>query len=99
MTCPGMLRPPGALRQDRRHAGRPARAQPGASARSAVALIHYGVTRQLLYARSLARLQPTPTLEQMVRDRHAAGHSQRRIARDLNIGCRKVKLIIDREAA
>jgi hypothetical protein len=40
-----------------------------------------------------------PTLDQAVRDLHAAGHSQRSIARDLNLGRRKVKQIIDREAA
>jgi hypothetical protein len=39
--------------------------------------------------------QLAPTLEQAVRDLHAAGHSQRSIARDLNLGRRKVKLIID----
>lgn len=37
-------------------------------------------------------------LEGMVRDPHAAGHSQRSIARDVNIGRRKVKQIIDKTA-
>jgi hypothetical protein len=40
-----------------------------------------------------------PTLEETVRDRHTAGHSQRSIARDLNITRRKVNQIIDRCAA
>jgi hypothetical protein len=44
-------------------------------------------------------VQLAPTLDQTVRDLHAAGHSQRSIARDLNVGRRKVKQIIDREAA
>jgi hypothetical protein len=44
-------------------------------------------------------VQPTPTLEETVRDLHTAGQSQRSIARDLNIDRRKVKQIIDREAA
>ena len=39
-----------------------------------------------------------PTLEQAVRDRHAAGQSQRSIARDLNIDRRKVKRIIGHTA-
>jgi hypothetical protein len=38
--------------------------------------------------------QPMPTLEQTVRELHTAGHSQRSIARDLNIDRRKVKQII-----
>jgi hypothetical protein len=42
--------------------------------------------------------QPTATLEQTVRKLHAVGHSQRSIARDLNIDRRKVKQIIDRDA-
>jgi uncharacterized protein DUF2637 len=44
-------------------------------------------------------VQLAPTLDQAVRDLHAAGHSQRSIARDLNLGRRRVKQIIDREAA
>ena len=44
-------------------------------------------------------VQLAPTLDQAVRDLHAAGHSQRSIARDFNLGRRKVKQIIDREAA
>jgi hypothetical protein len=43
-------------------------------------------------------VQLAPTLEQMVRDLHAAGHSQRPIARDLSLGRRKVKQIIDTPA-
>src|SRR4051794_3923934 len=39
-----------------------------------------------------------PTLAQTVRDLHAAGHSQRSIARDLGVNRRKVKQILDREA-
>lgn len=39
------------------------------------------------------------SLEQTVRERHSAGHSQRAIARDLNIDRRKVKQIIDLETA
>jgi hypothetical protein len=41
---------------------------------------------------------PTPTLEQTVREWHSAGHSQRAIARELNIDRRKVKQIIERAA-
>jgi hypothetical protein len=44
-------------------------------------------------------VQPTPTLDETVRDLHAAGHSQRAISRDLNIDRRKVKQIIDQKAA
>jgi DNA-directed RNA polymerase specialized sigma24 family protein len=47
--------------------------------------------------RSVAQLPPT--MEETVRDLHTAGHSQRSIARDLNIDRRKVKQIIDAEAA
>lgn len=36
------------------------------------------------------------SLEQTVRARHSAGHSQRAIAKDLNIGHRKVRRIIER---
>ena len=44
-----------------------------------------------------AQLAPTgaPGLDQKVRARHAADHSQRAIARDLNIDRRKVKRILD----
>jgi hypothetical protein len=45
-------------------------------------------------------LRAVLSLEQTVRERHSAGHSQRAIARDLNIDRRKViKQIIDRVAA
>jgi hypothetical protein len=45
-------------------------------------------------------LVPTvPTLEHVVRSWHAEGRSQRSIARDLNIDRRKIKQIIDQEAA
>jgi hypothetical protein len=44
-------------------------------------------------------VQSVPTLDETVRDLHTGGHSQRSIARDLNITRRKVKQIIDREAA
>ena len=40
-------------------------------------------------------LSVAPTLEQTVRARHEAGHSQRAIARELNIDRRKVKGMID----
>jgi hypothetical protein len=40
---------------------------------------------------------PMLSLEQTVRARHTAGHSQRAIARDLNMDRRKVKQIIDRD--
>ena len=43
--------------------------------------------------------EPAPALERQVRDLHQSGHSQRAIARDLSIGRRKVKQIIDIEAA
>jgi hypothetical protein len=39
-----------------------------------------------------------PTLEQTVRAWHEAGHSQRAIARELNIDRRKIKRILDRAA-
>ncbi len=41
---------------------------------------------------------PMPSLEQTVRAWHKAGHSQRAIARELNIDRRKVKQIIERPA-
>jgi hypothetical protein len=44
-------------------------------------------------------VQLAPTPDQTVRDLHAAGHSQRSIAGDLNLGRRKVKQIIDHQAA
>ena len=40
----------------------------------------------------------TPTLEQTVCDRHEAGHSQRAIARELNLDRRKVKRILNQAA-
>ena len=43
-------------------------------------------------------LTAAPTLEQTVRTRYEAGHSQRAIARELNIDRRKVKHILDRAA-
>jgi DNA invertase Pin-like site-specific DNA recombinase len=39
-----------------------------------------------------------PTLEQFVRARYEAGHSQRAIARELSIDRRKVKRILDQAA-
>ena len=39
-----------------------------------------------------------PALERAIRDLHDAGHSQRAIARDLNIDRRKVKRIIEQTA-
>jgi hypothetical protein len=44
-------------------------------------------------------VQPAPTLEETVQGLHVAGHSQRSIARDLSIGRRKVRQIIDIQAA
>ena len=44
---------------------------------------------------ALLELSVAPTLEQTVRARHEAGHSQRAIARELNIDRRKVKGILD----
>ncbi len=41
---------------------------------------------------------PMPSLEQTVRAWHRAGHSQRAIARELNIDRRKVRQIIERAA-
>jgi hypothetical protein len=41
------------------------------------------------------QLAAAPSLEQVVRERHQVGHSQRAIARDLDINRRKVKQIID----
>jgi hypothetical protein len=38
-----------------------------------------------------AALPPAPDLEQAIRDWHGAGHSQRAIARQLNVDRRKVK--------
>jgi hypothetical protein len=43
-------------------------------------------------------LGEAPSVEQTVRAWHTAGHSQRAIARELNIDRRKVKRIIDRAA-
>ncbi len=42
---------------------------------------------------------PAASLEQAVRARHSAGHSQRAIARELGVDRRKVKQIIDRDHA
>jgi hypothetical protein len=41
-------------------------------------------------------LSVAPTMEQIVRARYEAGHSQRAIARELNIDRRKIKRMIDR---
>jgi hypothetical protein len=43
-------------------------------------------------------LAAAPTLDRTVRARHEAGHSQRAIARELNIDRRKVKRILDQSA-
>ena len=43
-------------------------------------------------------LSAPPTVEQTVRARHEAGLSQRAIARELNIGRRKVKHVLDQAA-
>jgi hypothetical protein len=43
-------------------------------------------------------LAETPSLEQTVRTWPEAGTSQRAIARELNIDCRKVKRIIEQPA-
>ena len=43
-------------------------------------------------------LPVAPTLEQTVRTRHDAGHSQRAIADELNLDRRKVKRILDQAA-
>jgi hypothetical protein len=43
-------------------------------------------------------LPVAPTLEQTVRARHDAGHSQRAIARELNLDRRKIKRILDQAA-
>jgi hypothetical protein len=43
-------------------------------------------------------LSVAPTLEQIVRERHEAAHSQRAIARELNLDRRKVKRILDQAA-
>jgi hypothetical protein len=47
--------------------------------------------------RPLAQTTPAvaPTLEQTIRDWHQAGHSQRAIARELNIDRRKIKNVIE----
>jgi hypothetical protein len=39
-----------------------------------------------------------PTLEQVIRTRHNAGHSQRAIARELHVDRRKIKRILDQAA-
>jgi hypothetical protein len=62
-----------------------------------------GCERPYQVASPLAReappeLRAAPTLEQTVRARSKAGHSQRAIARELNIDRRKVKRILDRAA-
>jgi hypothetical protein len=43
-------------------------------------------------------LPVAPMLEQTIRARHDAGHSQRAIARELNIDHRKIKRILDQAA-
>ena len=40
-------------------------------------------------------LSAAPTLEQTIRTRYEAGHSQRAIARELNLDRRRVKRILD----
>jgi hypothetical protein len=43
-------------------------------------------------------LPVAPTLEQTIRARHQAGHSQRAIDRELNLDRRKIKRMIDHVA-
>ena len=52
----------------------------------------------LLVQGASSELTVVPTLEQTVRACRVAGHSQRAIARDLNIDRRKVKRILDQAA-
>lgn len=70
------------IRAERRQAAEPSR----------------GTVRASTGAKSVCTAPVAPPLEQTVRDRHQAGHSQRAIARDLRIDGRKVKLIIDQVA-
>jgi Protein of unknown function (DUF2637) len=51
-----------------------------------------------LEQRERQNVSPAISLEQTVRAWHAAGHSQRAIARELNIDRRKVRLIIEQAA-
>jgi DNA-binding transcriptional regulator LsrR (DeoR family) len=46
----------------------------------------------------MPELADAPTLEQTVHAHYEAGHSQRAIARELNIDRRKVKRILDQAA-
>jgi Protein of unknown function (DUF2637) len=47
---------------------------------------------------ALSALPAAPSLEQTIRVWHSAGHSQRAIARELNIDRRRVKRVLDRSA-
>ena len=52
----------------------------------------------LLEQEAPLELPVAQTLEQTVRERYEAGHSQRAIARELNINRRKIKRMIDQAA-
>jgi hypothetical protein len=69
----------------------------GTRARDAEPEPRYQPTPPLAHDAPL-ELSVAPTLEQTVRARHQAGHSQRAIARELNIDRRKIKRILDRAA-
>ena len=69
----------------------------GTRARDAEPEPRYQPTPPLAHDAPL-ELSVAPTLEQTVRARHQAGHSQRAIARELNINRRKIKRILDRAA-
>jgi DNA-binding transcriptional regulator LsrR (DeoR family) len=57
-----------------------------------------GNTSTWTTASSTLALTEAPSLEQTVQAWHNAGHSQRAIARELNLDRRKVKRIIDQAA-
>jgi hypothetical protein len=69
--------------------------QVGASARSYIRVNH---SSPISNVDPPSELTEAPTVEQTVRAWHNAGHSQRAIARELNLDRRKVKRIIDQAA-
>jgi hypothetical protein len=71
------------IRTGRRHAGEPTR------------LVYADQEPQLVDHDEPPALPRPPTLEQTVRAWYEAGHSQRAIARELNLDRRKIKRIID----
>lgn len=73
------------------------RTEPGASA-APTPPTHMERTMPVLEQEATPASAESPTLEHIIRAWHQAGHSQRAIARELNIDRRKVKRVIDQAA-